>query len=445
MTDPLRNLTVTTVPLGALKPFARNARVHSRKQIGQIAQSMKTFGWINPVLVDGNYEIIAGHGRVEAAKTLGLEQIPVIAIDYLDEEQIRALRLADNKLAEGSHWDEGMLKIELGELIDLSPSFEITDTGFAFGEIDMILGEADNDNEEEPAIEDSDCDGPLITQRGDLWLLGDDHRLLCGDALDAADYDLLMDGDVARMVITDPPYNVKIAGNVSGLGKKKHGEFAFASGEMSQNEFTRFLASAFEQMAAHSVDGSIHYVFMDFRHLGEVLAAGSENYDELKNICVWDKKTGGMGSLYRSAHEFVFVFKHGAAPHINNVELGAHGRNRTNIWRYAGVSGFGKGRAQALAMHPTVKPTAMIGDAMLDCSNRKDIVLDPFGGSGTTIIAAHRAGRLARVIELDPHYCDTALRRVRRVTGIEPIHADTGRTLAELEQDRDYVNDRALA
>ena len=440
----LRNLSVKTLPLAALKPFERNARLHSKKQIGKLARSMQNFGWTMPVLVDGEHEIIAGHGRVEAARTLGMTEVPVIRIDDLDEAQVRAYRLADNKLAEEASWDEALLKIELGELIDLSPSFEIIDTGFDMAEIDLILGEEGPEEEEESPLEDIDCDGPLITRRGDLWQLEDGHRLLCGDALKEDDYDRLMDGDLARMVITDPPYNVKIAGNVSGLGRRKHGEFAVASGEMSEAGFTRFLSSAFERMASHSIDGSIHYVFMDFRHLGEVLAAGRSAYDELKNLCVWDKKTGGMGSLYRSAHELVLVFKRGTAAHVNNVELGSHGRNRTNIWRYAGVSGFGKGRDRALAMHPTVKPAAMIADAMLDCSRRGDIVLDPFGGSGTTLIAAHRTGRRARVIELDEKYCDTALRRYRRVTNSDPVHLATGRTLSALEEDEDFMFERAL-
>ena len=445
MTESLRNLAVHNVPLSTLKPYAGNARRHSRKQIGQIARSMKTFGWTMPVLVDGDNVVIAGHGRLEAAKLLGLANVPVIRIDDLDEAQVRAYRLADNRLAEESSWDEEILRIELGELIDLTPEFEIVETGFAMGEIDMILGNANDEEPDEDPLETSDLDGPLITRRGDLWLLGDDHRLLCGDALSADDHARLLDGELADMVITDPPYNVRIGGNVSGLGRKKHGEFAMASGEMSENEFTRFLGAAFERLAASSRDGSIHYVFMDFRHIGETLAAGREVYGELKNICVWDKKTGGMGSLYRSAHEFVFVFKHGSAPHINNVALGKHGRNRTNIWRYAGVSGFGKGRAEALAMHPTVKPVALIADAMLDCSDRGSIVLDPFGGSGSTVIAAQRAGRRARVIELDPKYCDVTLRRFRRVTGIEPVHAETGLTLGALENDTDYIFERAIA
>jgi DNA modification methylase len=243
-----------------------------------------------------------------------------------------------------------------------------------------------------------------------------------------------MDGEPAELVFTDPPYNVPIAGHVSGLGRQAHGDFAMASGEMSEAEFTGFLTTSLGAMAAQTKDGAIHFICMDWRHLPELLAAGKAVYHEQKNLCVWVKSNGGMGSLFRSQHELIAVFKKGAAPHINNVDLGRHGRNRTNVWTYPGMNSFGAERDGALAMHPTVKPVALVQDAILDCSNRGGIVLDGFGGSGTTLIAAERTGRRARLLEIDPAYVDVTLRRFRDHIGTEPVHASSGQTLTDLEK-----------
>lgn len=445
MQKSLRELNIEMVPVSSLKPFPGNARKHSKKQIGQIADSMREFGWISPVLVDGDDTIIAGHGRLEAGKLLALKQVPVIRIDDLSEAQIRAYRIADNRLAENSSWDDAALRIELNDLIELAPEFEITATGFEMGEIDLVIGEAEPENDNAGGLEEEDLDGPLITRLGDLWLLGEKHRLLCGDALLEECYDSLLDGEQARLGFSDPPYNVRIGGNVSGLGRHRHGEFEMASGEMSSAAFTRFLETSFSHMAAHSVDGSMHFIFMDWRHMGEIVEAGHATFGEQKNLCVWDKINGGMGSLYRSAHELVFVFKSGDAPHVNNVALGSYGRNRTNVWRATGANSFGAGRDQALKMHPTVKPVGLVADAILDCSARGDLVLDPFCGSGSTIIAAERTGRRAAAIELDPRYVDTSLRRFRRVTGVDPVHAESGMSLGQLENDSDFVFARAIA
>ena len=283
----------------------------------------------------------------------------------------------------------------------------------------------------------SDFEGPAISKPGDLFILDGKHRLYCGSALEENSYQILMDSQQARFCFTDPPYNVPIAGNVSGLGRKKHGDFAMAAGEMSREQFTAFLANTFRLIAANSVDGAIIDVCMDYKHMIEVITAGEDAFGELKNICVWTKRNGGMGSLYRSAHEFVLIFKSGKGQHVNNVQLGRYGRNRTNVWPYAGVNSFGSNRSAALAMHPTVKPTALVADAILDCSNHKDIVLDPFAGSGTIFIAAHRTRRRAFAIELDPIYVDVCLRRFRRVTGIEPVHQQSGEKLIALEIARD--------
>lgn len=403
----------------ALNP--RNARKHSDKQIAQIKGSIATFGFTNPVLVDEKSCLIAGHGRLLAAKELGLDAIPVIMISHLTASQKRALVIADNKIAMNSSWDMEILSEELRILSIPEIEFDVSITGFETAEIDLIidppgpLGKSDT-ADARPAIDRAQ---PAITQSGDLWICGK-HRIYCGSALDSATYDRLMDGEQAQMVITDPPYNVKIDGHVSGLGRTRHQEFAMASGEMTGSEFKSFLHTAFGCMAANSIDGALAFVFMDWRHMPEILAAGLAAFQEFKNLCVWNKTNGGMGSLYRSKHELVFVFKTGTAPHINNVELGRHGRYRTNVWDYAGANSFGRHRKSDLETHPTVKPVAMIADAIKDCSHRNGIILDPFGGSGTTLIAAERSGRRARLIELDPYYVDAAVARWAKFTGQTP-------------------------
>jgi DNA modification methylase len=240
----------------------------------------------------------------------------------------------------------------------------------------------------------------------------------------------------AQMVFTDPPYNVPIDGHASGLGSAKHSDFAMASGEMSEAEFVNFLWTVLSLLARHSLNGALHYICMHWRHLYELLTAGRRVYDELKNLCAWVKSNGGMGSLYRSQHELIAVFKNGSAPHINNVELGRYGRNRTNVWVYAGMNSFGAERAEALSAHPTIKPVQLVEDAILDCSRRGGLVLDAFVGSGTTLIAAERAGRRAFGLEIEPRYVDLALQRFRSFTGIEPSYAKIGLTLGELEKMR---------
>ncbi len=428
-------LAVEHVSVSDLKPYNGNARVHSPKQIAEIASSIKAFGFNNPVLIDKAGTIIAGHGRVEAAKKLGLDTVPCLRLEHLSEAEKRAYILADNKLAEKAGWDREILAIELQHLTTLDVDFDVTITGFEMAEIDVLLGEI------EPKVDAADvmpapAAGPAVTRLGDLWQIGS-HRLICGDATDFETLARLLDGERAQMVFTDPPYNVKIDGHVSGLGAVKHREFAMASGEMSEAEFTAFLERVFANLVLRAVDGAIHFVCMDWRHLGEVLAAGTRTFSELKNICVWNKTNGGMGSLYRSQHEMVFVFKSGAAPHINNVELGRHGRYRTNVWTYAGANTFSATREADLAMHPTVKPVALVADAILDCSKRRGIVLDAFAGSGTTLVAAERTGRRGYGIELDPLYCDTILRRLSSMARVEARLVATGQTFAEVATERE--------
>ncbi len=440
----MANLQITTLPIAALRPYARNARTHSPKQIAQIAASIAEFGFTNPVLIDSDNGIIAGHGRVAAAKLVGIETVPCVRIEHLTEAQKRAYVIADNRLAEKAGWDSDILAIELQHLIELDVDFDVTITGFEMAEIDVLLGSTGASNaQSDPA--DAVPQAPVVpvTRRGDVWELGR-HRLVCGDATDADAYARLLAGEKAQMVFTDPPYNVKVDGHVGGRGKVKHREFAFASGEMSEGEFTAFLARVFANLAAHAADGAMHFVAMDWRHLGEVLAAGKVAFSELKNLCVWAKSNGGMGSLYRSQHELVFVFKSGTATHINNVDLGRHGRNRTNVWSYPGANAFSATRDDDLAMHPTVKPVALVADAILDCSKRRGIVLDAFSGSGTTLVAAERTGRRGYGIELDPGYCDVIVARLAKVAGIEARHAATGKTFAEIAAERRPANDSSL-
>ncbi len=362
--------------------------------------------------------------RLKAAMLLGIAQVPTICINDMTEAQKRAYILADNKLAENAGWDRELLALELQGLLEMDLDFDVTATGFEMGEIDLLIGGSDEEDDDADQLPEADPAVPPVTQPGDLWQLGR-HRLLCADATQPASFEILMGGEQAEMVFTDPPYNVPIDGHVSGLGSAKHFEFAMASGEMSEAEFIAFLSKVLGLLAAHSRDGAIHFVCMDWRHLFELLTAGRRVYSELKNLCVWTKTNGGMGSLYRSQHELVAVFKKGSAAHINNVELGRHGRNRTNVWAYAGMNSFGAERAEALSVHPTVKPVRLVEDAILDCSTRGGLVLDGFVGSGTTLIAAERAGRRGFGLECEPRYVDLTLQRFRTFTGIEPLHVKT--------------------
>jgi DNA modification methylase len=421
------------VSLASLQPNPRNSRVHSRKQISQIAKSIEKFGFVNPVLTDDNYQIIAGHGRYEAAKQLGIDTVPAIRLSHLSPAEVRAYVIADNRLAEMAGWDREMLQAELQGLLALDINIELT--GFEAPDLDALMDEArealgmEADEDRVPL----GCDGPTVARRGQLWLLGN-HRLYCGDARTQASYDALFEGSKAAMVIGDAPYNVKIANNVSGNGRIVHGEFQMASGEMSKEEFTGFLETVFQRLAFNTVDGSIHLLFMDWRHQLEMMVAGNAVYSELKNLCVWNKSMGGMGTLYRSKHELVYVWKSGLGSHRNNVELGKHGRNRTNVWDYAGVTGRTSENRRELEMHPTVKPVALIADAIKDVSVAKDLVLDPFCGSGTILIAAERTGRHARAIEIDLKYVDVAIRRWQLYTGKHATDAATGMSFEECEE-----------
>jgi len=431
-------MVIEPMAVTRLRPCSRNARTHSKKQIRQIADSIRKFGFTNPVLIGDDDEIIAGHGRVEAAKLIGLQTVPAVRLSHLDVAQRRAYVLADNKLALNAGWDREILAIELQALIDLD--FDVEITGFSLAEVDLVLEEARESSAHAQNTPEDQMPPPVdprtaVTRREDLWLL-DRHRLLCGDSRNRQSFDGVLQDKRADLVFTDPPYNVPIDGHVCGLGRVRHREFAMGVGEMSSEAFTAFLRETLGHAAACSRDGAIAFVCMDWRHMGELLAAGQATFSELKNLCIWNKTNGGMGSFYRSKHELVFVFKIGNAAHTNTFGLGDTGRYRTNVWDYAGINTLRRGRHDDLAMHPTVKPVALVADAIKDCSRRGEVVLDPFAGSGTTLIAAHNTGRRARLIEFDPAYCDQIARRFEQLTGKQAVLAATGQSFEVVAEAR---------
>ncbi len=403
-----KELEIKYLEIEKLKRYEKNAKIHTKKQVGKLIASIKQFGMVTPIIVDKDFTIIAGHGRLEALEKLGHTKVPVILIEHLSKTQVRAYRLADNRIAEEAEYDRDLLKVELEE-ISFNDEFVITDTGFDIAEIDSIVLEDYSVQKEKQDKADELKTSKIKEQvkSGDIWKLGP-HLLLCGDATKETHYKELMQNDKAALVITDPPYNVPISGHVC---KTKHEEFQMASGEMSEAEFEKFTTNFMQNLLNFSKDGSLHYVFIDWRGLKTFLNAGDKIYSGLKNICVWNKLVGGMGSMYRSQHEFACVFKNGTAAHINNVELGKNGRYRTNIWNHKGVSATNPKSLELLKMHPTVKPIGLLHEILLDSSRNGDIILDSFGGSGSTLLACQRAKRKARLIEISPHYCDLIIHR----------------------------------
>jgi hypothetical protein len=436
-TPALPRYAVTFRPTSSLEPNARNPRTHTPKQIRQIADSIRVFGFNNPMLIDASNRVVAGHGRLKAARLLGLEEVPTIRLEHMTEAERRAYAIADNRLAELAGWDRDLLRAELSYIPELEIDFDLNLTGFETAEIDILMTPVGPEGAQDPFDECLPLPGgdPAVSQPGDLWHLGP-HHLLCGDSTRAAAFEQVMGGQLAELVFTDPPYNVPIDGHVCGLGRTRHHEFAMGAGELSEVEFTTFLRTSFGHLVQHSRPGSIHFACMDWRHSSELLTAARGLYAEVKNLCVWVKTNAGMGSLYRSQHELVFVLKNGTAPHINNVELGRLGRYRTNVWTYPGLNSWGPGREEALASHPTVKPVALVADAIRDCSKRGGLVLDPFAGSGTTLLAAERTRRRACTIEIDPRYVDIAILRFQKATGQTAVHAASGLTFEALQHRR---------
>lgn len=425
------DLKIEIVDIQQIRPYTNNAKEHSEKQIAQIAESIRQFGFNNPVLIDEVGEIIAGHGRVAAAQVLNLASVPVIQLRHLSPAQKMAYRLADNKISENGGWNTELLKLELEKIESNCENLDLSVTGFDSIELDVMLStstpkEADTRANVVPYIPENE----IISRPGDIWQIGP-HRIICGNSLDESTFIALMGDERADMILQDPPFNVPVNGHVCGAGKTKHKEFAMASGEMSTDEFTEFLRQNFALCAKFSCPGALHYNFMDWRHLAEILTAGRAEFSDFINLCVWAKTSGGMGSLYRSQHELCLIFRNGKESHVNNVELGRYGRYRTNVWNYAGVNAFGRHKGD-IKLHPTVKPVEMLHDAILDVTRRGDIVLDTFLGSGSTLIAAQKAHRICRGIEYEPLYIDTSIRRFYELFGIVAVHQATGQTYSEL-------------
>jgi DNA modification methylase len=424
--DVLPTLEITYVPLENLRSPARKVRKIDPAHARDVASAMSELGFCVPVLVGNNNVMIDGEVRVEAAKLLGLSRAPCIRIDHLAEEEQRLLRLAVNRLGEKGEWNLDELKIEFEELIQADAPIEVS--GFSLDEIDhIVLADADDAVEQGPLA--PEADSIAVARIGDVFALGL-HRLVCGSATAPETVRQLMQGDPpARLVLTDEPYNVKISGHVTG---GQHREFAMASGEMTDAEFLAFNGVWMAAVLPCLCDGGIFGTFIDWRGLATVDSAAAKVGLVPLNLIVWTKTNAGMGSLYRSQHELLPLFKNGSGPHVNNVELGRRGRWRSNVWSYPGASSLGSDARRGLQDHPTVKPTAMLEDALLDLTDRGDIVVDPFLGSGSTLLAADKTGRVCRGVELDPLYVDVILRRYEAATGEPAVLVETGETFEAL-------------
>ena len=425
-------IAVEYVSIARLKQPPHATRRHAKQQIRRIARSIVEHGFVVPITVYADYVIASGAARVAAAGIAGLTDVPVIRIDHLTDEQARLFAIADNKLAEGASWDLDALRIEFGEITLAAPEIDLDSSGFSIGERDVLVGRHRTDEladlDDAPEVGEN---APPVSRLGDVWRLGR-HRLVCGDARDATVLASAVGGQPVRTVLSDLPYNVKIAGNVSGLGETKHGEFVMASGEMTKGQFGDFLVGAIGATQPHMVDGGLAYLFMDWRHIDDLICAAARCDLAYLNLLVWAKTNAGMGSHYRSAHELIGLFKHGEGKHTNTVQLGQHGRNRTNVLHYPGVNTFAKGREAALKLHPTVKPVALIADLILDSSAPGELILDPFGGSGSTLIAAEKTDRTAALVEISPAYVDVTIRRFEMATGEAAILDRDERTFAEI-------------
>lgn len=419
---------IEMVPHGSIQPNPDRARKPNRKSRRQLASSISRFGLKGAILADRDTKmIVAGNAIWEAAGDLGMNEVPVIWVSFAIEADRRAFILAHNKLAESSSWDTKIVEQELKFLFDKGYDFEIT--GFTTNDLDYSFVTAP-DRLNAPVEPNSNA--RAVSRIGDLWMVGL-HRIYCGDSLEPSSYDAVLGGKLADMVFSDPPYGVAVNGHVSTTGR--HREFAMMSGKQTPAELTAFFRRIFRNCTQASRTASIHFQCIDWRHVREMIDAADGIYSEFKNICVWDKGVGSLGSMYRSQHEFVLVFKSGRGRHVRNFATGTNGRYRTNIWSYSGQATFGKGRDEALAAHPTPKSVEMVIDAIRDCSNPGDLILDPFCGSATTAAAAHHTGRRCATVEIDPLYVDSALQRLSALVGEPAIHAD-GRSFEQVAADR---------
>lgn len=433
--------------IASLSNYARNPRKHSERQLVALTASILRFGFTMPVVIDANGEVIAGEARLAAARRVGLTKVPVLVAHHWSPAEVNAYRLIDNRTAEIATWDVNLLAAEILDVMSID-EVSVDVLGWATAEIDVIFEEAKVNAKAEEAgqLDPADAEvvlpNNIVTLEGDVWLLKK-NRLLCGSSLEEACWKRLMGGRRAKMSFNDPPYNVAVSGHICGLGKVQHAEFRMGSGEMSRGEFVSFLTSFLNRVASHCHDGAVIDVCIDWRHLSELQEALEAAGLTILNLCIWNKTNGGMGSLYRSKYELVFIAKKGKAPHCNNVELGKHGRYRTNVWDYAGVNSFGVNRMKDLADHPTVKPVALVADAIRDVTAHGDIVVDAFMGSGTTILAAERTGRVGYGIEIEPGFVDVAICRWEILTGDQAILEETGESFAEVAERRGESEDEA--
>jgi DNA modification methylase len=423
-------MEVKTFKIEDLIEYARNPRKNDAV-VDRMVGCIKEFGFRIPIVAKSDGSVVDGHLRLKAAKKLGMTEVPVVIADDLSETQIKAFRLIANQSANWAEWDDELLKLELEDLKNLN--FDLDLTGFDLSEVERLLRNEDIHEDDYDEMPSNDGNIPVVSKLGDLWILGE-HRLLCGDSTKIEDVKKLMARKIADMVFCDPPYNVRIS-NIIGRGSVHHDEFAMASGEMSEQEFIDFLILVFKNLVAVSKAGSIHYHCMDWKHVYEIMVASRAVYSELKQLCVWNKDNGGMGSFYRSKHELIFVFKNGTAAHTNNFELGQHGRYRTNVWDYSGMNSFSARdqENELLKMHPTAKPVKLVADAILDCSLNGELILDLFGGSGTTLIACEETDRRCCIMELDPKYVDTIIRRWQKYTGEQAVLESTNQKFNEVE------------
>lgn len=428
--EPLQ-LLVEYMLIDELEGYNRHTRRYAKKQLRKLEAGIAEFGFIVPALVDHEDTVIAGHARILAAKMHGLSEVPVIRLSHLSPAQVRAFRIFDNRIAEEGEWDRDKLALEFQYLVEVN--FDVTLTGFEIPEIDLTIGEqlAPVGLSPEDIVPQSDDKAPATSVVGDLWIM-DKHRLLCADARKESSYIQLMNGEQADANVSDIPYNAVIQGNVGGSGSIRHAEFVMASGEMSEGQFLVFLDDVVRWMAWFSRYGSLHYLFMDWRNLYLLDSVCRKHFDDHINTLIWAKSNGGMGSFYRSRHEMILLYKKGEVQHINNIQLGKYKRNRTNVLEYEGCNSLNPERRADLALHPTVKPVALIADLILDCTHRNGIVLDAFTGSGTIFIACEKTARVGYGLELDPGYCDTAVRRWQSFTGSKATHAQTGLTFDEM-------------